>query len=358
MPDLIQNGLRKVKQMLRRLAHLVLPATVFVHIRRWRVGRQLMARAREDCRRYLAFSGTVLPYARKQSYQASLIKDYHVLEKALSFASPRPGFGQEVADQLVRELEGYLQKFGADELAKVVLNVLTAYCDFNVRHGVEKGELLARLSRLKQQVSDSGGAVSVSAGATRPVGRADIQRAGRAVFGEFVQQRYSIRNFANKPVPSELIKKAVQISLKTPSACNRQPWKVHCYIGREECGRVLQHQSGNRGFGDSVTCVLIVTCDLSGFFGTAELNAAYVDGGMFGMSLLYAIHSLGLGACCLNLSLQQENERAMRRAAAVPENQVLVLMIAVGQLPESLLVAQSSRKPLDEILIVHGSTAP
>ncbi len=337
-------------KILRRIAQLVLPEPVVVQFRRWRLWRQLIARARRDCRRYLDHSGSVLPYARKQSHQASLTAHYHVLEKALSFPAPRPGFGQEAAQHLLRELDAYVRRFGPDDLAARVVNVLTAYEEFNRQHGFENLDFATELQILKKRVQCTG---KDTRGGVLPISCAEIQKAGRSPFSEFVKGRYSIRNFARKAVPTELIQRAVEISLKTPSACNRQPWKVHLYQDHEDCLRLLQYQHGNRGFGDSAGAVLIVTCDLSGFFTVEELYAAFVDGGMFAMSLVYAIHSLGLGACCLNVSFTRHDENALRRAGGIPENEVLILMVLVGHLPEQFMVAQSCRRPVSEVLIQH-----
>lgn len=353
MSDLFQNAPGKLVPILRRIAHLILPPMVFVRIRKWRLWRQLKPRMRDDCARYLAYSGTVSPYSRKESYQARLTMHYHVIEKALSFGNPRPGYGQEAVDQLVSELRDYLQRFGPDDLANIVLDVLSAYHNFNLQHGTDNQELLGQLMGLKKWMPDNG--KDTLAGGVLPTSRIEIQRAGRSAFEEFVKRRHSIRDFTNKAVPIELIQKAVEISLKSPSACNRQPWRVHCYQGREDCGRILQFQSGNRGFGDSIGTVLIVTCDLSAFFGELERHAAYIDGGMFAMSLVYALHALGLGTCCLNLSLSADSEDCLREAVSIGESEVLIMMIAVGELPETLRVAQSSRRPVSDILHFHGA---
>jgi hypothetical protein len=61
--------------------------------------------------------------------------------------------------------------------------------------------------------------------------------------------------------------------------------------------QVLALQNGNRGFGHLAKRVLIVSADLHAFIGPIERNKAFVDGGMFAMSLLYALHRLELGAC-------------------------------------------------------------
>jgi nitroreductase len=69
------------------------------------------------------------------------------------------------------------------------------------------------------------------------------------------------------------------------------------------------------------------------------------------MSLVHALHSLGLGTCCLNQCHGSKQDRAIRKLAQVPENEVLLTMLAVGHLPEELDVACSPRKPLADVLV-------
>lgn len=71
------------------------------------------------------------------------------------------------------------------------------------------------------------------------------------------------------------------------------------------------------------------------------------------MSLLYAIHSLQMGACALNWSATYERDIAMRRAVGIPDNEIVIMMIALGHLPDDLKVAQSTRKNLDEVIRWH-----
>jgi nitroreductase len=72
------------------------------------------------------------------------------------------------------------------------------------------------------------------------------------------------------------------------------------------------------------------------------------------MSLVYALHSLGVGTCCLNFCVEKETDAALRACAGIPDSQAVIMMIAVGPLPERFAVAQSPRKRIDEVIVVHG----
>jgi nitroreductase len=111
----------------------------------------------------------------------------------------------------------------------------------------------------------------------------------------------------------------------------------------------LSHQNGNRGFGYRAQGVLVITSDLRAFVNAGERNQCWVDGGLFAMSVVYALHSLGLGCCMLNWSMEAAADRAMRKEMGIPDSEAVITMTAVGHLKERFKVARSHRRPLHEI---------
>ena len=126
---------------------------------------------------------------------------------------------------------------------------------------------------------------------------------------------------------------------------------MYVYLAEEDKKQVLSCQGGNAGFGETVKGVLVVTTDTSRFFSVGERNQCWIDGGLFSMSLVYALHSLGLGSCCLNWSVEKDTDQKLRRITGIPQSEVVIMMIGVGHLPEKLVVARSMRKPLETILV-------
>src|SRR3546814_20513526 len=86
---------------------------------------------------------------------------------------------------------------------------------------------------------------------------------------------------------------AVELALHSPSVCNRQASYVYCLQSREIIDRALSLQNGNRGFGHEIPCLLILCTDLSAFDTAGERYQHWIDGGMFSMSLVWALHALG-----------------------------------------------------------------
>jgi nitroreductase len=172
-----------------------------------------------------------------------------------------------------------------------------------------------------------------------------------------VRARHSVRNFEATPVEGDLIRNAVDLALRAPSVCNRQAWRVYALTSSDAIARALTAQNGNSGFGHQLQMLLVVACDLTRFLTIGERNQGWIDGGMFSMMLVLALHSHGLGTCCLNLSLDCQQDMRLREVVPIADHESPVMMIAVGHMPESLSVAQSRRRPVADVLTWVGETA-
>lgn len=73
------------------------------------------------------------------------------------------------------------------------------------------------------------------------------------------------------------------------------------------------------------------------------------------MSLLNALHATGLGACPLNWCVAHETDQQLREAFGIPDEEVVIALVAVGHLPETFAVAKASRLPVEDLMEVVGS---
>ena len=110
---------------------------------------------------------------------------------------------------------------------------------------------------------------------------------------------------------------------------------------------------GSRGFGECIDVVLVMTSDRRAFTTVGERNQCWVDSGMFAMSVIYALHSLGLGTCCLNWSLTSDRDQQARQVFSIDDSEAISMIIAVGHIPETLKVAASPRLPVAEVMREH-----
>ncbi len=297
-----------------------------------------------DLQRFLRWSSVAGVASEQEALRAWIDADYHKIEKALALKSPRPGFGKVVIQRLTENLGHYLDQFGADRSTRIAIGVLEAYIRFNREHGVDTADLDRSLERLHGHGQGNG------EGGVKQVSREEILAAARIDLEPFFFSRHSVRHFSDESVEPELVERAVYLASKTPTVCNRQSLKVHAYFDAD-CQSVLSCQMGNSGFGEQVKVALVVTADSRTFFSVGERNQGWIDGGLFSMSLIYALHSLGLGSCCLNWSVEKEHDQKLKAITDIRPWEMVIMMIGVGKLPETLRVAQSPRKTVDDLLI-------
>lgn len=304
-----------------------------------------------DTRRYLSYSGLNKSYQYQGEQAARITMAYHQLEKGLSYATPRPGFGKDVVMRLLGAIEPYIAKYGFVAPATNALGVLAAYVAFNEKANVDMTALKDRISGIAK--SDPCMLETCNEGGAIPLSRSELASRQAVNFKDFFNSRYSVRNFSGGSITEAEITECISIAEKTPSVCNRQSWKVHAYSNKDDIQQLLAIQKGSRGFGEQASTILIITCDLSRFVEVGERYQAWIDGGMFSMSVCLAFHSLGYGTCCLNWSKEYKDDIALRKVAHIGEEEQVIMLMAIGTLPEFFNVAYSARRPLTDVLEVH-----
>lgn len=309
---------------------------------RFRIVNELLF---EFLRLYKHF-GAVKFKRSKQKFEADIIIRAHAIEKGLSMSNPRPGFGELRVKNLIELIDLYLSVYKDESFVAFVFGILDAYFAFNRENNSINEKLLARYELIKDQKcscpSLEGGIIKLR--------RQDVLDRINQGFSQLVSSRYSIRDFSDERVDLELIIEAIEISKKTPSACNRQPWRVYVFRN-EKLKRDLLKWQGNKGFTDNIDTVIIVASSLNSFF-INEKHQAYVDGGLYAMTLIYALHSKGLGTIPMTLAMMESKSRKLYREFGLKQDEVPVLMIGVGKFKESYSVAISERKNINHYVTI------
>jgi nitroreductase len=104
---------------------------------------------------------------------------------------------------------------------------------------------------------------------------------------------------------------------------------------------------GSRGFSDTINTAIVVKCSLKHYF-MGEIHQAYVDGGLYAMSLMYALHSLGVGTIPLTLGMTSNKLKSLHNTFHEGKDELPILIIGVGALKDTFKVAISNRKDISE----------
>lgn len=308
-----------------------------------------------DARRFSARSGVVFAQ-RREVLEAEITMDYHRLEKGLSLPNPKPWFGREVVERLVSNTQAYVEAGDHDiSIAAASLGALLTYeRAFRDEENVWWTDLSSTVADLEARLGD---AERFYGGVKAPENTQDRVSAESWSFAHLAETRSSIRNFSSESVDPAAIEQAVVVAQKTPSVCNRQSSRVRIYPRGEIADSILALQNGNRGFGHTASHILIVTSDLTAFVSAGERNQPFVDGGMFAMSMVYALQDQGISSCCLNWSTTSMHDAKIRRLISIEDTEAVIMLIAVGIATPDAKATISRKRLLDRVILSPAVTA-
>lgn len=302
-----------------------------------------------DMKKYVKYAG-VFNTETKDYLLAQIIHTYHGIEKGLTMPNRRFNFGQDAIVSLVSLLSEYISLYG-EPTGQVAhgIGVLKAYLLMHSEYdGKDNKYFWSKIHNL----ADKYPLIQPSIQPHMTV--EDFYRDVNSDFKRFALSRHTLRHYEGTVSENE-IKDAVELAMTAPSACNRQPVRIHCVSDKSLINRILDLQSGNRGFGKDADKVLIVTGDLSSICWVDERYDIYTNCGIFIMNLCYSLFYYKIAHCVLNWSIcvDTAKDAELHRIACIPENEVVAAMITCGRTPSEIDVAMSPRKNVNEILSFH-----
>lgn len=300
-----------------------------------------------DFNRYLKFSNTFKKDSSKDKLRSTIIKTYHVIEKGLTMPGMRLGFGSEKISKLINDVMDYNSKYGLDSHTEHSIGVIFEYAKIHDEMDyVINSKLKENIRELKNTYPDLLETKQTSI-------FNNYVKTNFTSFEKMILHRKSIRNYSKKNVPIEDILKSVEIAKNSPSACNRQPTRVHVYSSQNDILKILELQNGNRGFGHLANKLLIITSDLSGYNSHNERNLVWIDGGLFLMNIIYGLQSFGIGSCILNWGVDKNIDKQIRVVAKIPESENIISLVTCGYPKNNSLAPISLKNKTLEITKVH-----
>ncbi len=166
----------------------------------------------------------------EKQFEASITRFYHTIEKGLAYLNYRPGFGHDIIDILISEMEEYAKCYNTETFFyKTALSTLSFYMKKNKENGFVDKELEQRICSLPGVQNEAGGCFFFN----------PIKETENISFEDMIKNRHSMRHFSSEPVNLELVKDAINLAQFTPSACNRQGWHTYIVNDREVLKQVL-----------------------------------------------------------------------------------------------------------------------
>lgn len=334
-------SIKKMK-LLKNVIKRFVPNSLYVFVY-W---KKLLPYFLFDSAKYIKNSNSFFLNNNEMKLRSDIIMRYHSLEKGITMPNRKIPFGLNVLSTLLGECIDYGKKYGYKDLQVVqATRILKEYYDIHDSYGYRFGEDIEK--KLSEVFASFGIHQSTKQYSMSYLHYSDVRKLH---FSLFSKSRISNRNYSAKEVHRDLIDAVIELSLSYPSACNRQPGRVHVIDGQENIAKVLSFQTGNRGFGQLANKLLIVTCDISGYSDPRERNLMWVDGGLFSMNILYALHYYGLAACPLNWAVKPHAEREVHKLCNIPSAERIILMISCGYPMDQFMQPISLRHELTNVI--------
>lgn len=287
----------------------------------------------------------------RQTLSSALLFQYHKLEKGLVMPGKRRFFGADPADATMKMLQRWqaMDYDRSDPVYVGAIETLRGYRNRLHEGALDQGDkVISRLDDFLSSVNEAD--VALSTPQNLSAINVNHNTAAEA-FRALAEARRSVRDYRPDPVPDAVLREAVRMAQLSPSACNRQPWRVYLVSDTERKQQLLSYQNGNKGFGYLAPHIAIVTADEQCFFDASERHEPYIDGGLFSMSFILALSAQGVGSCCLNWCVPPANDKAVHRLFQLPDSQRIMMLIAIGYAPDNCMVPRSPRRDTDAVLI-------
>ena len=164
-------------------------------------------------------------------------------------------------------------------------------------------------------------------------------------YADIVEQRFSVRSYANREVPQEVVDRLVAAFGAAPTAANRQPFGLILVktAGREA---ELKRVYGRSWFTQAPLVALVCTTPGSAWVRSDGKNYADVDAAIAFQQLILAATDEGLGTCWIGAF----DPAAARDVFGLPEGVEPLAMTPLGYPSVEALKPPRLRKPLAHVV--------
>ena len=309
----------------------------------------------KECYRKIRLIATLINVVLKELYcnirivsrgkvnETEILLLSHSLEKGMGIHRVKRGYGLERANRLVDLL--YLSRAKGDNnkfFYKEGCSVVLAYLEYQKSQQVNVSILEERFSKLHYDSSD------LMSG-YRMILKEELEEGMQTNWERLIDSKHSLRMYSSDSITKSEFEQAVHNAIKSPSACNRQPWKVYCSFEKGKNQEISKYVPGNKAFESDIPYYCIVTADRK-LFGSEEIFQWYVNGGIFLAYLTLSLHALGIGSCIFQWPLHYKEDKRMREAAAIGDSEIIIAVVGFGKYPEQTKCLGAQRKPTQEVL--------
>ncbi|PKP12232.1 MAG: nitroreductase [Bacteroidetes bacterium HGW-Bacteroidetes-3] len=286
-----------------------------------------------------------------QKIEALIILRYHSLEKGLLHNPIRFKFGKETVKILIKllEKEEIIKNRNRSQISAAYL-VLSTYYELHKENNIDIHDYFPEI--IANQFKNY---ATIKINSVKEHNINGYFENCEKDFYNFSNSRSSVRDYTGELINIEEIYKVINLAKNAPSVCNRQSVKVYYVENKQIINKILDIQGGLKGYDENISQLLIVVSDRSSFFSIGERNQLYIDGGIFLMNLLYALHFYKIAACPAHWGMNSDKDFELNKLLSLPDSEKVISLVSIGVPPNNFKTCLSLRRSSDEILKIIGN---
>jgi len=280
--------------------------------------------------------------------EAEFIIQYHRLEKGMLHENMKQAFAREsilVLHQLMSD-DDVIKSIARSQI-KVGFQVMCRYYELQEESGFDISNFYTK-SQYEFYKNMLAMDYSIEFSGICNWNRIDFYKNTNEPFPIFAKSRKSVREFTGEKIRLDIIEKVIELANTSPSVCNRQASNVYLVEEKSKIDRILDIQGGFRGFSKNVSQLLILTNDRKYYYSVGERNQLYIDGGIYLMNLLYALHCYQIGNCPANWGKTAKGEKKIYNVIELSESEKIICLIPIGVIPDKFRTTLSKRRDINE----------
>lgn len=273
-----------------------------------------------------------------------ILLDVHSIEKGLTSKETRY-FGVNKITNIIKCLKMYdSNNWNQDYAYSMGMSILKTYTLFYEKNNwVDREEYKLSKNFIEEKKYNE-----LNTGCYE-IKKDDFIKNAQINYSKFLSSRHSVRNYLATRIKDDDVRKAIEMALMTPTACNRQMCKIYYINDAQIRNKTLKYAHGLTNFEIDTVNLFIITFDISSFCCLGDRHQGWFNSGLVGMNFVNALHSLGIGTCFIQFGNEYEEENEMKKIIGIPENEKVAVIISAGYYAETSTIPCSCRKQVDDI---------
>jgi nitroreductase len=163
---------------------------------------------------------------------------------------------------------------------------------------------------------------------------------------DVIRERGSVRNYEDRPIPEDILKRVLEAARLAQSAANRQPWEFVVVRERDTKKKLA---SVSEAFVEDAAVVIVCVAhpEICGHVGS--LDSFLVDSAIAIENMALVSWELDLGSCWIGAY----DEEKVRRILGIPKNLRVVSLLTLGYPTEKPPTQMTRQRRKTTLQIVH-----